>query len=205
MTDEIIQGTDAWKALRAGKVTASRIADVIAKIKTGEAAGRANYRADLIAERLTGIPAESYFNAAMEWGINTEPLARLAYEAVTGNQVQEVAFVPHPNIEWSGASPDGLVGDDGLVEIKCPNTSTHLTYLLQGKVPAKYIPQMAWQLACTGREWCDFVSFDPRLPERNQLFIVRYERDDAYIAEFEEEVRIFLAEVQEIITKLEKM
>ena len=137
------QQTPEWFAQRAGKVTASRVADVMAKVKSGEAAGRANYRAQLVAERLTGTAAESYSNAAMQWGTDTEPYARMAYEAATGNLVLETGFVLHPEIGFSGASPDGLIGNDGLVEIKCPNTATHIDYLLASTVPEKYKPQMA--------------------------------------------------------------
>jgi putative phage-type endonuclease len=199
------QRTEEWFEQRAGKVTASRVSDVIAKTKSGYSASRANYLAQLVAERLTGKPAESYSNAAMEWGTVTEPYARAAYESKADVLVDEVGFVLHPSIEFSGASPDGLVGDVGLLEVKCPNTATHIDYLLGKVVPPKYKPQMAWQLACTKREWCDFVSFDPRLPERHQLFVVRYIPEDGYIQELEAEVSKFLGEVQETINKLENL
>ncbi|HYD33095.1 MAG TPA: YqaJ viral recombinase family protein, partial [Methylophilaceae bacterium] len=165
------QGTLEWLKARAGMVTASRIADVVAKTKTGESASRANYRAQIVAERLSGQPQESYTNDAMRWGIDTEPLARSAYEAHTGDFVEQIGLVLHPEIEWAGASPDGLAGG-GLLEIKCPNTATHIDYLLNKVPPTKYRPQMAWQCACTEREWVDFVSYDPRLPEKHQLFVV---------------------------------
>jgi len=200
------QRTDEWFAARAGKVTASRVADIIAKTKTGWGASRANYRAQLVAERLTGKPAESFSNAAMQWGTDTEPLARLSYEATTGEMVREVGFIEHMGfVGLAGASPDGIVGDDGLVEIKCPNTATHIDYLLAGSVPEKYKPQMAWQMACTGRKWCDFVSFDPRMPEDLQLLIVTYLRDDEYVEMLEKEVKAFLDEVEEIVVKLSKL
>ena len=199
------QRTEEWFATRAGKVTASRVADVIAKTKSGYSASRANYLAQLVAERLTGKPQESFSNAAMEWGTSQEPYARAAYESKASVLVDEVGFVEHPSITLSGASPDGLVGSDGLCEIKCPNTATHLDYLLAKGVPAKYKPQMAWQLACTEREWCDFVYFDPRLPEHHQLFVVRYIPEDGYIQELEAEVSKFLDEVQETINKLENL
>lgn len=189
---EIAQGSDEWHALRLGKVTASRVADVIAKTKTGWAASRANYAAELIAERLTGKPTEGFTNAAMQWGTDQEPNARLAYEFMHDVNVEQVAFVFHPKIQDSGASPDGLVGDDGLVEIKCPNTATHIDTMIKQEVPAKYITQMMWQMACTGRKWCDFVSFDPRLPETMQLFVKRIERDDAVIDALETQVQVFL-------------
>ena len=196
------QQTPEWFAQRAGKVTASRVADVMAKVKSGEAAGRANYRAQLVAERLTGTAAESYSNTAMQWGTDTEPYARMAYEAATGNLVLETGFVLHPDIGFSGASPDGLIGNDGLVEIKCPNTATHIDYLLAATVPEKYKPQMAWQMACTGREWCDFISYDPRLPEDLRLFTVRYKREEDYIEELEAAVVQFLKEVDETVLQL---
>lgn len=198
------QRTPEWFAARVGHVTASRVADVIAKIKSGEAASRANYRAQLVAERLTGTPAELFSNAAMDWGIATEPQARAAYESHTGELVTEVGFIKHPSIQFSGASPDGVVLC-GLVEIKCPNTATHIDTLIAQAAPAKYIPQMQWQMACTGAEWCDFVSFDPRMPERLQLFVVNVKRDDESIKIMEEEVMKFLAEVQDTITKLENI
>ena len=165
------QQTQEWFEARLGKVTASRVADVIAKTKTGYSASRDNYMAQLICERLTGQKGESFTNAAMEHGTQTEPLARSAYENARNLLVKEVGFINHPRIEMSGASPDGLVGEDGLVEIKCPNTATHIETLLSGKVPTKYITQMQWQMLCCQRKWCDFVSFDNRLPEHLQLFV----------------------------------
>lgn len=201
---KIEQGSDAWKALRAGKVTASRVADVLSKIKSGESAGRKNYRMDLVAERLTGKPADSFTNSAMQWGTEQEPFARIAYETHKGLFVEQVPFVDHPTIEWFGCSPDGLVGEDGLLEIKAPNTTTHLEYLQDGKPPSKYIPQMMAQMACTGRKWCDFASFDPRLPEDLQLFVVRLNWDDAYIQEMEAEVKQFLNEVDATLSQLKR-
>lgn len=196
------QGSAEWLQSRAGKVTASRIADVMAKIKTGEAAARRDYKAQIVAEILTGKPQESGFtNEAMQWGTATEPAARTAYEAISGTLVDTVGLVLHPAIDRAAASPDGLAGD-GLLEIKCPKTATHLQYLLAGVAPAQYQMQMLWQMACTERAWCDFVSFDPRLPEDLQLLIVRFERDDKRIAEIETEVRLFLSEVDETIAKL---
>jgi len=202
---DIEQGTDEWFAIRCGKVTASRVADVIATTKTGYSASRANYEAQLICEILTGKPAESYSNAAMAWGTETEPLARAQYELKTGEMVNQVGFVVHPMIEQAGASPDGLVGSEGLIEIKCPNTSTHLDTLLSQKVPSKYIVQMTWQMVCTGRKWCDFVSYDPRLPENLQLFVQRIELDEDYAKKLQNEVVMFLVEVNEKVEKLRKI
>lgn len=202
---EIIQGSPEWKALRCGKVTASRVADVVAKTKTGYSASRANYLAQLIAERLTGTAAETYSNAAMQHGTETEPEARDAYCFYQGVTVEQVAFVPHPKIDQAGASPDGLVDDDGLVEIKCPNTATHLETLLGQAVPAKYIDQMQFQMACTGRKWCDFVSYDPRMPEHMRLFVRRVERDDKRIDLLENEIAGFLLEMAVKLAELNRV
>lgn len=196
------QGTLEWFNERLGKVTASRVADVIAKTKTGWGSSRANYAAQLVAERLTGKVTDSYRNAAMDWGIMTEPDARVAYEFLTDATVEQVGFVPHPTIAMSGASPDGLIGNDGLVEIKCPNTATHIEALLGQSVPGKYITQMQWQMACTGRKWCDFVSFDSRMPESMRLFVKRIERDTTAVRDLETSVSEFLAEIDETVSRL---
>jgi putative phage-type endonuclease len=201
----IEQGSPEWFAQRLGKVTASRVADVIAKTKTGYSTSRDNYMAQLVCERMTNTVAESYSNSAMQWGTETEPLARAAYEAHTDVLVDEVAMITHPTIEASGASPDGLVGDDGMLEIKAPQTNTHIDTLLSQSVPGKYNPQMQWQMACTGRQWCDFVSFDPRLPTELQLFVKRVPRDNAYIQMLEEEVKKFLVELDGKIKKLNEL
>ena len=193
------QRTDEWYKARLGKVTASKVSAVLAK---KDSATRADYLTDLVLERLTGNQQEFYQNEAMQWGTDTEPQARMAYEAETGNLVDELGFIDHPTIANFGCSPDGVVGEDGLIEIKCPNSKTHLSTLLSGKAPSKYIPQMQTQMAVMNRQWCDFVSFDPRLPEDLQLFVIRVNRDDEYIAKLEEEVSIFLEEVDETVTKL---
>ena len=197
------QGTPEWLQSRCGLVTASRIADVMAKVKTGEAASRKDYRAQLVAERISGQPQSSFSNAAMQWGNDQEPFARAAYEIETGQMVDQVGLIRHPDIVFSGASPDGLIGNDGLIEIKCPNTSTHIEYALSGKPPGKYQLQMLWQMECTEREWCDFASFDPRMPPDMQLFIVRFYRDQARIDEIKEEVIKFLEGVEESISNLQ--
>ena len=199
----IVQGSNEWHLQRLGKVTASRIADVLSKGKSGESASRKNYRTELVVQRLTGVPGESFTNAAMEWGTATEPLARIAYEAEMGVFVDQVAFIDHPSIAQFGCSPDGLVAE-GLIEIKCGNTATHIDWMLDGKPPTKHIPQMQCQMAVTGRQWCDFVSFDPRLPDDLQLFVVRLERDQEYIEAMEAEVKKFLSEVEEMFTKLKE-
>jgi putative phage-type endonuclease len=199
------QRTEEWFAARCGKVTASRVADIVAKTKTGYSTSRENYLAQLVCERMTGKPAESYSNTAMQWGTDQEPFARAAYEAAKDVLVQEVGFVVHPNIENAGASPDGLVGEFGLVELKAPNTATHIQTLLDQKVPDKYNIQMQWQMACTGRQWCDFASFDPRMEEGLQLFIKRVEYHPLYVAELEKEVINFLMDVEDKIRKLNKL
>ena len=196
------QRSTEWFTARLGKVTASRVADVIAKTKTGYSTSRDNYMAQLVCERMTGTQGESYNNAALQWGTDQEPLARAAYEAAKNVLVDEIGFVIHPTIVNAGASPDGLVGDDGLIEIKCPNTATHIETVLSGKVPSKYIPQMQWQMACTGRKWCDFVSFDPRMPEGLQLFIQREDFHAEYVKTLETEITWFLSAIEIKIEKL---
>ena len=195
------QRTEEWFAARLGKVTASRVADVLAKIKSGESASRKNYKMELVVQRLTNKVGESFTNAAMEWGTEQEPFARMAYEAHTGTFVKEEGFVDHPTIEGFGCSPDGIVGE-GLIEIKCPNTATHIETVLENKAPSKYIPQMQCQMACTGAKWCDFVSFDPRVPDDLQLFVVRVDRDQEYIDAMEVEVKQFLSEVLDLFNQL---
>jgi putative phage-type endonuclease len=202
MIEKVEQGTPEWFAARLGNVTASRVADVIAKTKSGYSASRENYMAQLICERMTGTVAESYTNAAMAWGTETEPLARAAYESLADVLVDEVGYIAHPTIERAGASPDGLIGLFGLLEIKCPNTATHIDTLISEQVPTKYITQMQWQMSCTGRIWADFVSFDPRLPSGLQMFVKRVEFDAEYVAMLKEEVIKFLVELDAKISKL---
>jgi putative phage-type endonuclease len=202
-TIDFVQGSQEWLAARAGKVTASCMSNVLAKIKSGEAAARRDYKAQIVAEILTGKPqGDTFINAEMQFGTDTEPFARAAYEVQEGVMVDQVGLVVHPRIDRAAASPDGLVGDSGLVEIKCPKVATHLTYLLDGVVPSKYQPQMLWQMACCERGWVDFVSFRPDLPAELQLFKVRFPRDDKRIQEMEAETVVFLAEVDELLTKL---
>lgn len=196
------QRSSDWFAIRCGKVTASRIADLMARTKTGYSTSRANYRAQLVVERLTGTVESSFCSPAMQHGIDTEAEAREAYRQHMLCTVEELAFAEHPTIAMAGASPDGLIGDDGLVEIKCPITATHIDTLLSATVPDKYLKQMQFQMACTGRTWCDFVSYDNRLPERMRLFVSRVPRDDALIREIEAEVVSFLGEVEDIVGKL---
>ena len=198
------QGTEEWAKERAGCATASRFSDVMAKIKVGEATTRIKYRIQLVTERLTGVPVEGYTKAIMLRGIETEPEARMAYEAERGVIVEEVGFVKHPTIPNCGASPDGLVGDEGMAEIKCPESTTHLTWMEAGRLPPEHIAQIQGQMAVCGRQWVDFVSYDPRFPPGLQLFVVRVNRDEAYIKDLETEVRVFLAGVDAMIERLLK-
>lgn len=200
----IVQGSPEWLAARAGKVTASRLADVIGKQKDGKTylAARANYLFELLCERLSGASEPGFVSREMLWGTEQEPFARQAYEARCGVEVYEVGFVDHPEIAMSGASPDGFVLEDGLVEIKAPLTSTHVATLDSGTVPSRYVTQIQWQLACTGRAWCDFVSYDPRLPPGLQLFVKRVPRDVSMILELEGEVVSFLRELDAKVARL---
>ena len=193
------QGTPEWHAERCGKVTASRIADVMSKTKFGHGAARKNYMAELLTERLTGRPRESFISGPMQWGIDTEPQARAMYALEHDEDVGEVGFVPHPSLPNSGASPDGLVYDPsiggGLVEIKCPNTATHIETLRTEKIDRKYQLQMTWQMCCTETLWCDFVSFDPRLPDAMQLFVARFWLNEELADEMHQSVADFLSEL----------
>lgn len=197
------QRTSEWDAARLGNATASKINDIVAKTKDGKAsASRKNYAVRLALERLTGNKTVTFQNSEMLWGVEKEPLARAAYEASRGVLVMEEGYVPHPRIPQSGASPDGLVGDDGLVEIKCPNEATHLENLMRGSADPQYLNQMYWQMACTDRKWCDFVSYDPRFPEHLQMVVYRVNHDAQKITELENEVVKFLGEVDAIVEKL---
>ena len=198
------QRSREWFEARLGKVTASKIGDILATIRNGNwAASRKNYAAQLITERLNNEPPEPFTNEAMQWGIDQEGPACEAYSKATGNEVVEVGFVDHPTLKNAGASPDGLIGDDGLLEIKCPNTATHIETILSGEIPEKHHYQMLWQMACTGRQWCDFVSYDPRLPENMSLFIKRFEADKHEIERIEIEVDEFLKEVDTTVQALQ--
>lgn len=191
---DIEQGTPEWHAVRCGKVTASRVADILRKTKTGVSATRQRYLGELVAERLTCVPAASFKNTDMDWGNANEAAARNAYAYFSDAYLSTVAFVDHHTLR-AGASPDGLVGDVGLVEIKCPATHTHIATLRGAPIDPDYATQMAWQMACTGSQWCDFVSFDPRMPSDMQLHVVRFHRDAARISDIEAEVAKFIAEV----------
>ena len=201
----IIQGSPEWFSARLGKATASKITDILATLKTGEAASRKNYRVELVCERLTGLKAEGYTNSHMERGTALEPIARALYEFKQDVVVDEIGFVIHPDMEMSGASPDGLIGEDGLVEIKCPTAGNHVDTILSGKSPSKYYAQMQWQMACTNRLWCDFVSYCPEVGDKLALFVTRVHRDDAWIVETEMAVSKFLIEVSELTQQLKDL
>ena len=203
--ETIEQGTEEWLNIRLGRVTGSRVADVMATIKSGESASRKNYRIELVCERLTGKRGETYINYHMERGTTLEPVARSLYETKTGNFVSQIGFAHHPSIEMSGASPDGLTDCGNLIEIKCPTAANHIETVLSGKSPSKYYPQMQWQMACTGSEWCDFVSYCPDVGEELALFITRVPRDNEFIADAEKQVSAFLSEVDELTIQLKGM
>jgi putative phage-type endonuclease len=201
---ECDQGTPEWFAARLGKVSASRVADIVAKTKTGWSTSRANYAAELAAERLTGARTEKFTSDAMKWGTEHEAEARTLYEFERDATVTQVGLVMHPSIDLACASPDGLVGEDGLVEIKCPLTATHIETLLGASIDGRYQTQAQWQMACTGRQWCDFVSFDPRMPAEMQLFVQRIDRDKDRIMELEGHVIAFLASVAKTVSDLKE-
>ena len=197
------QNSAKWIWARTGRITASRICDLMATLKRGgEAASRRDYRAELIAERLTGKAETRYVSKEMRYGREQEPFARTAYEIRTENIVDQVGFVFHPRLDFSGASPDGLIREDGGLELKCPKTTTHLAYMAAGIVPKEYEYQMLWNMACAEREWWDFASFDARLPEKLRLFIVRMPRDEARIGEIEREVMTLNNEIDIICGQL---
>jgi putative phage-type endonuclease len=193
----IEQGTEEWLKIRLGKVTASGVADVLAKTKTGVSASRGNYLIKLAIQRVTGVVEESYTNDAMQWGKDNEPQARVAYEVASGNFVDQVAFVDHPTIAWFGASPDGLINQDGLVEIKCMQPKGHWEVIKTKEIPKNYWIQQQAQLSCTNREWNDYVGFNPIFPDKSQLFIKRTYRDEVFISKMETEIKKFLEEVEE--------
>lgn len=202
---DIVQRSEEWRQLKLGKVGASRVADIVARTKSGYSASRENYLTELLLERITGFPADRFQSDAMRYGTEMEPLARAAYSFDFDVEVEQIAFATHPSIEMAGASPDGLVGKLGLVEIKVPQPATHLDTLLSEKVPEKYIIQMNWQMCCTEREFCDFVSYNPSFPPAAKMFVKRIPRDDAMIADLEREVRAFLADLDKKLEELNRV
>ena len=205
MTEDLIQGSEEWRRARVGSLGASRISEAIARTKTGYGASRANLMAELICECLTGQPADRFVTQAMQHGTDTEPEARNAYAFYSGWDVEQVGLIRHPSIERTHASPDGLVGTDGMLELKCPQPAAHLEFLLGQEIPAKYVTQMMWQMACSGRQWVDFCSYSPALPESMRIWVKRLHRDDKRIAELEAEAVAFLGEIEARITQLEKL
>ncbi len=199
------QGSAEWLLARVGMITASRMNDVMAKIKSGEAATRKGYRTELAVERISGLPAERFVSGPMKWGIENEPFAKAAYSIATGFEVEDVGFIAHPSIIRSGASPDGLVGINGGVEAKSPNTATHIEWAIAGKVPPEHRLQMQFCMDCTERDWWDFVSYDPRMPEEQQLFIRRLYRDESIIKEIREEIVKLDGEIESTVAELLKV
>jgi putative phage-type endonuclease len=201
----MIQGSEEWHLSRIGNLTASRCHEAVAKTKSGYSASRQKLMDDLVSERLTGERRVITQSAAMQWGVETEPLARQAYELIKGCDVYETGSVPHPLIEESSASPDGLVGDNGLIEIKCPNTTTMVNTVIKGEIPENYKTQMMWQLACTQRDWCDFVMYDPRLPDERNIWIKRFSPSQEEILALELKVIDFLHEVRERVNMFKQI
>ena len=204
--NELEQRTDEWFEARLGMVTASRISEVVGKTSSGGySSSRANYMTDLILEKITGKQVEKFSSQAMEWGTEKENDALNVYGFHSSNNVNLCGFIRHNEIDGAGASPDGLIGEEGLVEIKCPNSATHLKTLLNGKIAKKYILQMQFQMACTGRKWCDFVSYDPRFEGNMTIFIKKVDRDDKLIDGLNKEVLLFINEMDEKIKKLKEL
>jgi hypothetical protein len=191
--ESVIQGSEEWRAIKCGKVSASRVSEVLAK---GKGLTRAAYLAEIVVERLTGAFTEGFESADMRRGKELEPQARAGYELFRSVQVETVGFVHHPHIPMAGASPDGRVGEIGLVQFKCPRPHNHMEHLdAETSLPKEYRDQMQWEMACDNREWCDFVSFCPSFPPGMDLCVRRVHRDGAYIAEMEIAVQAFIAEV----------
>jgi putative phage-type endonuclease len=200
---DVEQNTPEWLQARCGRITASRVRDVLNWLKSGkESEKRASYRVEILSERLTGRMESKNVNAEMQWGIDNEAAARFAYEQFIRAEVKRIGFVIHPSMDFFGASPDGLVGEDGGIEIKCPKTSTHLEWMFDGIIPDEHRYQMVAGICCTERKWWDFVSYDPRLPRHLRLFIVRMQRDESEVAKVEQEVLRFNEEVESMMKSL---
>ena len=207
------QGSAEWLQARCGRITASRLSDVTAYLKSGkgEMKARADYRMDLVAERLTGLTEPYYVSPEMKWGTKHEPMARALYEVATGAEVDQIGFALHPVYDFAGASPDALVGSDGGLEIKCPKTTTHLAYMMAGEVPEEYRPQMYWNMVCCERLWWDFVSYCPKdpidderlmLPDHLRLFVKRLYADQDKFSEIEEAATATIEEAVALVKKL---
>ena len=199
----MVQQTDEWWDAKRGKVSASHIADIMAKGKGGKpSTTRRNYMTTLLLERLTGETEETFANAAMENGVEQEPVARAAYEAKHGLDVVQVGFIESQILQNFGASPDGLIEDDGLIEIKCPSHGVHLEYLRSETVPRNYVLQIHGQMMCTDRAWCAFVSYDKSFPPHLQMVERMVERDHDLCAEIAHEVKVFNAELDLLMEEL---
>lgn len=198
------QGSGEWLRERMGQCTASRFKDVLDFTKAGkEGAKRAAYKMECVIARVTGITPQHFVTDAMQWGTDHEPMARMAYESLTGAMVEATGYIPHPTIKMCGGSPDGLIDDDGGVEFKCPNTSTHIKTMLSGE--CEHLPQIQGYLWITGRKWFDFVSYDPRMPQGLRLYVQRINRDEEYILSLSTAVVVFLREVDDMCKRLNGM
>ena len=197
------QGTYEWFSARLGKVTASNVDNVIVKVKNGESVYKRKYRTQLITEILTGKPINIFVNEAMKWGTDHEDEARNFYMEKRGLlkdiDVKEVGFIDHSTVKMSGASPDGLVGKDGLIEIKCPQPMTHTDFLISKRINKKHIHQMQWQMACTGKKWCDYVCYHPDFPAAQKMLVIRVERDNDLINRLEKDIQDFVTEVEDSV------
>lgn len=205
IVEDLLQGSPQWLAMRCGIPTASRLRDILPLKRGGESQARRDYKAEIVCEILTNKTAEHFVSPAMQWGLDNEMLAREAYANAMDVEVGQIGFALHDTITKFGASPDGVIGDDGLLEIKCPTTATHLEYIIGGVVPEEYRPQMYGQMACMPeRQWNDFVSYDPRMPKKYRLFVRRLTRDEGNIAALEGEVVKFNAEIALMLEELAK-
>jgi len=203
--EELIQGSDEWFASRVGKITASRLGDIMRTTKWGESTYKAKVRLELAIERITGKSASSVVsNQAMRDGVEREPDARKLFEAITGKEVAEVGSFDHPTIVNTAASPDGLIrGENAVLEIKCPTHATHAKNLMSDKMPKNYVYQVQWQIACTESDYGWFCSYHPDFPKDLRLKYVKVERDDEVIKSLETEVRAFDISIEDLIIKIQ--
>ncbi|MFU8928327.1 lambda exonuclease family protein [Acinetobacter puyangensis] len=199
----LLQRNDGWFASRVGKMTASQIKDIDAKPQKGKAYNAVTLK--ILTERLTGVAAETPTTQQMQWGIDNEVHAIGEYEILTEQFVRGCELIDHHAIAMSGASPDGLVGEDGQIEVKCPNTTTHINTLLTREIPNEYVPQITWQLACTRRKWCDFISYDPRMPIGLQIIVIRVFAKDLDISGYEQKVILFNRQVDQAISDIKSV
>lgn len=202
----MIQGSEEWKAARCGKITASRIWDIMDKTKAGKPTSkRKNYIAEKTLERITGAPMEHYRSPAMQWGTEQEADARMVFEIGTGRAVREVGFIDHPTLPMCGASPDGLIGDDTIIEIKCPMSATHIAFVRTGVIDPQYYAQMQWVMGCTGRAQAWFISYDPRCGPGLEVEYKLFKRDEKFLASAREEVIAAEEEIKEQVEELQEI